>query len=352
MVKPLPASAHAADNDDCAIVVAMGNYQELTPLRGPAPDAVKFCTWLREKGGLKDTNIKLIVDDALGKPGNNEIEKAVDDLEVRLKKRKGRRLYFYFAGHGLAPEFNEVAMVPADAKEGALQHRCFGMTKCIDFFIKTGFFDELVVFMDCCREREVVETIGFPYQVTDRFLNAAPTVNYFALLAAGDGAKSFEVRDLTPDEERKFRGLMTTALIDGLNGALGAIDANGNITSTSLSRYVAARVEEEAREQGLPQKIDPPKPPVSEITFCSVAKDQIPTIAFKLIVGPQSAGKPIMMLNEDTKALQTEGPGQQGDVLTFTLEGHAHYHLIVPGHQPVPVNATSLPSDPPDVPLP
>lgn len=351
MPEPPLAREQITEDDDCAIVVAMGNYEELTQLRGPAPDAVKFCTWLREKGGLKDTNIKLIVNDELGRPKNEDIPKALNELGVRMQKRKGRRLYFYYAGHGLAPEFNDIAMVPANAMQGALEHTCFSVTKCMNFFINTGFFDELIIFMDCCREREEVPTIPLPYKFDKPFLNAKK-VNHFVLMAAGDGAKSFEVRALDPAEEGKFRGLMTTALIEGLNGAPGAIDANGNVTATSLSRYVATRVKEEAREKGLPQQIDNPKPPDREIVFYTVAKDQIPTIALRLVIGPQSAGKPIMLLNEDTKAMETQGPGEQGDVLTFTLEGHAHYHLIVPGHQPVPVNPAAMPSDQPDVPLP
>jgi hypothetical protein len=350
-VPPPPASGQAVENDDCALVVAMSKYKELARLRGPAPDAVKFCTWLHEKGGLKLENIKLVNSDEDGQPVNREIIDALSKLGIRMKQRRGRRLYVYYAGHGLGPEFNDVAMVPADAAKDLLEETCYSLNRCMDLFVKTGFFDELVVFMDCCREREEVPTIGLPFKFEGPFKDAKP-VNHFALLAAGDGAKAFEVPELSEEDERQFRGLMTTALIDGLNGAPGAIDANNNVTSTSLSHYVATRVQEQARERGLPQTIDRPKPPATEIVFYSVPEGQVPTIELPLVVGPQSAGQPIMLLNSSTGEMVTEGARQEGEIITVVLKGNARYQLIIPGRQPVVVDPALLPSQPDNVQLP
>lgn len=359
--KPVPVDADAEappaaieqppGNDDCALVVAIGNYMELTPLRGPGPDAIKFCNWLREKGGLKVENIKLVDADEPGKPVNADIRDALIKLGVRMKKRRGRRLYFYYAGHGLGPSFNDVALVPADAAQDLLVETCLGLNHCIDFFVKTGFFDELVVFMDCCREREEVPTIGLPFNFKEPF-SGAKQVNHFVLMAAGDGAKSFEVRKLTDAEESNFRGLMTTALIEGLSGAAGAIDPNNNVTSASLSHYVSTRVQEEAKARGLPQVIDRPKPPAQEIIFYTVPADQIPVIRQGLIVGPQSAGKPVMILNLTTNDMVTEPPRQENEVITAVLRGNARYQLIVPGMQPVVIDPATLSREPDDVQLP
>jgi len=348
---PPAANGQVAENDDCALVVAMGNYMELTPLRGPGPDAIRFCNWLREKGGLKLENIKLVDNDEPGRPVNSDIRDALIKLGVRMKKRRGRRLYFYYAGHGLGPSFNDVALVPADAAQDLLVETCLGLNQCIDFFVKTGFFDELVVFMDCCREREEVPTIGLPFSFKEPFEDAKQ-VNHFVLMAAGDGAKSFEVRTLTEEEESQFRGLMTSALIEGLSGAPGAIDPDNNVTSASLSHYVATRVQEQARERGLPQAIDRPKPPAKEIVFYAVPADKIPTIELPLVVGPHSAGKSIMILNSSTGEMITEDPRQEGEVITVVLKGNARYQLIVPGHQPAVIDPATLPSKPGNVQLP
>jgi hypothetical protein len=346
-----PAANDDAQSEDCALVVAIGNYRELTPLRGPGPDAIRFVQWLREKGGLKDENIALVDANEPGKPVNTDIRDALIRLGVRMNKRRGRRLYFYYAGHGLGPTFNEVAMVPADAAQDMLESACFGLNHCIDFFVKTGFFDELVVFMDCCREREEVPTIGLPFKFERRF-EGGKEVNHFVLMAAGDGAKSFEVRDLTPDEERRFRGLMTTALIEGLNGAAGAIDSNNNVTSASLSHYVAKRVEEEAKALALPQAIDKPKPPREEIIFFRVPAAQVPTVRLRMIVGPKSAGQPIMIQNLKTGVTITEQPRQQGEAIEVILAGNARYQMIIPGLQPQVVDPAEFPAEPPDVQLP
>jgi len=349
---PQPANDDTGQNEDCALVVAIGNYRELTPLRGPGPDAIRFCTWLREKGGLKIENIKLVDGNEPGRPVNSEIVDALVKLRIRMNKRRGRRLYFYYAGHGLGPTFNDVAIVPADAAQGMLVATCYGLNQCIDYFVKTGFFDELVVFMDCCREREEVTTIPLPFKFERPFENARGQVNHFTLLAAGDGAKSFEVRDLTPAQERKFRGIMTMALIDGLNGAAGAIDSNNNVTSTSLARYVATRVEEEARINQLDQVIDKPKPPQQEIVFFTIPPAQVPRIELRLIIGPQTAGQEIRVQNLSTLAMDTREGQPEGSVITVTIEGNARYQLILPGRQPVVIDPAIIASEPNDVPLP
>ena len=348
------AGDEAGQNEDCALVVAIGNYKELTPLRGPGPDAIRFCTWLREKGGLKIENIKLVDGTEPGRPVNSDIRDALIKLGVRMNTRRGRRLYFYYAGHGLGPKFNEVAIVPADAAQGMLEDACFGLNHCIDFFVKTGFFDELVVFMDCCREREEVPTIGLPFKFERPFKNARPHVNHFVLMAVGDGAKSFEVRDLSLDQERRFRGIMTAALIEGLNGAPGAIDANNNVTSASLSRYVATRVEEEAKAQKPPldQVIDTPKPPQQEIIFLTIPPDQIPTVELRLIVGPQTAGQQILIQNLSTLAMDTRAGQPEGSVIAVPIKGNARYQLILPNRHPVVIDPAVLTSEPNDVPLP
>ena len=351
-VSPSPAPDTTLENEDCALVVAIGNYMELTPLRGPGPDAIRFCTWLREKGGLKVENIKLVDANEQGKPVNSDIRDALIRLGVRHKKRRGRRLYFYYAGHGLGPSFNEVALVPADAAQDLLVDACLGLNQCVDFFVKTGFFDELVVFMDCCRERVDVPTIKLPFAFEKPFDGAKPPVNHFVMMAAGDGAKSFEVRNLSEAEESTFRGLMTTALIEGLNGAPGAIDAHNNVTSSSLSYYVANRVQQEATDRGLSQVVDKPKPPAVEIVFYKVPDDQIPSIDLKFVVGPQTAGQPVTLLNQSTSQTDTQTPQTVGEIITFTIKGNARYQLIVPNRPAVVVDPATLSRVPADVQLP
>lgn len=154
------------------------------------------------------------------------------------------------------------------------------------------------------------------------------------------------------DEERKFRGLMTKALIEGLNGAPGAIDANNNITSASLAHFVEKRVEALARDAQVQQAVDKPKPPATEIVFYRLTDDKISKIRLGLIVGPETAGKQIIMLNLRTSKMVTSPGASKGARLEFEIEGNAHYQLIVPGRQPVVVDPAELAAEPADVPLP
>ena len=117
------------NSEDFAIVVGINAYPQLTPLRGALQDANMFKNWLiSPKGGdLPDTNVKTILspdgfasDPFDASPIKRDIDRALRDfglgnIDLEDPQPIGRRLYFYFSGHGVGPNFDEVAMLMADA---------------------------------------------------------------------------------------------------------------------------------------------------------------------------------------------------------------------------------------------
>lgn len=278
---------------------------------------------------MPEDNIKLVRGNGDGTPINQDIKEAMKQLDVRERKRRGSRLYFYYAGHGIGPMFNDVALIPADASVDEYDHTFFGIALCFDFFVKTGFFDEVVAFLDCCREELAVKAIGFPWE-EDQFTDAAAAgVNLFAMVGSTHGGKSNELRT-PPLDELRYRGLMTEVLLDGLNGAPGAIDAaSGAVTTESLLTYVRRRVEAEATARSLPQRVDPFAHPGPAMTL--LAQPTIATLALGITVGPQSAGVAMFVQNMRTMVKTPIAAGTAGQKLPdIPIAADTRHQLIVP----------------------
>ena len=99
--------------DDYAIVIGLNDYPQFgsqgRPLAGAIEDAERFATWLKDTktgGGLPQDNCKEILStpDPLA-PNKLGIDLALGSLITQAKVAGGgRRLYFYFSGHGQAEE--------------------------------------------------------------------------------------------------------------------------------------------------------------------------------------------------------------------------------------------------------
>lgn len=251
------------------------------------------------------------------------------DLGVRMRTRRGARLYFYYAGHGLGPDFKEVALIPADAAVDEVNDSFLGIRRCLDFFVETGFFDEIVAFLDCCRESAAIAPIGFPW-AAGLFEGANAPANVFALIGSTHGGTSNELR-VPPLDEIKYRGLMTEVLLDGLNGAPGAIDPTTNaVTTDSLSDYVIRRVKAEAATRAVFQAADPYTRANPVLTLASFA-GAAATVTLFVTVGPQSAGVPLQVQNLRTMQRLPLPAGTAGQTLPpVQIAGDTRHQLIVP----------------------
>ena len=150
--------------NDRTIVVGVKDYPSLGNLDGPENDARDFEAWLLDPtgGGVPQGNIKRILSSDFvatanpldAEPTTVRLQRAFDglyDLGEANGGKAGRRLYVYLAGHGVAPSLEDAALLMANAARGRSGYHISGRTYA-NWFRQSAFFDEIVLFMDCCRE--------------------------------------------------------------------------------------------------------------------------------------------------------------------------------------------------------
>ena len=257
------------NSNDYAIIIGLQNYPGIGNLGGPENDARAFRDWVISPTGghVPDdsdapddgaVHLQLILSSSFkpfklarhAHPVVSEIQNAFLKLhEIHLQNidrgtpRIGRRLYIYMAGHGIAPSASravnqyESALLMADASSlfygssyhipGAYTASWFGLNDC---------FEEVYLFMDCCRGSESVFSIN-EFLPSEGTSDTAKRCYMFSTKWAQNARER-----AMPDEAGAVRGVFTKTLLMGLSGgALIADPANpgqGIITVSSLKGYI------------------------------------------------------------------------------------------------------------------
>jgi len=285
-------------NTDWAIVVGIQSYPEMPPLEGPENDAQDFYDWLiDEKGGaVPPKQVKLIItpedkvpfkDSENAVPNFDQIEKAAYQLVTLAGKKPlkdghkyiGRRLYLYFAGHGFAPREEQTALIMANATKiriGAGYH-WLGQRNA-EWFYQAGYFDEVVLLMDCCRNYGGPE-VSWPW-AADTAPDFQQRVKRFYAFATGWTLDARGQRD----NAGKVHGIFTQALLDGLrkNGNAPNSDV---VTTDSLSVYIQSRLPD----------LQPSDFRVDSFEVGKVS-GQVGGFPVTIIVPPQAVGKNIEVI--------------------------------------------------------
>lgn len=225
-----------------AIVVGIQAYPELPPaLQGPNNDARKFFTWVTTQGGVDAVagHATLILDDdppaqtaVNARPTPEVIKYQFDLLEDEALRspsgRAGDRLYLYLSGHGFGQSLNDAALLMANATQRRTRHHIPGRLWA-DHFFSNGFFSEVLLFLDCCRERYSTATLNGPGTA----MCPAPPAGSrcFYGFAAKYGKLAVE-RAI----DGRMSGIFTATLLDALTG--GASEDDGRITGESLKAYL------------------------------------------------------------------------------------------------------------------
>lgn len=255
-------------NEDYGIVIGLKHYPGIDdpdngqpPLEGPENDAQAFYDWLIDKDGgyVPEKHVERIlssqypmVDDLLqAKPVVTDVQNAFMRLAIQSRDnakkgaglRVGRRLYIFMAGHGIAPDRYgenkaewEAALLMANAEPpnlGATFHIPGAYTA--SWFASNDVFDEIFLFMDCCRESALVQTMNFFLQAKGTSMKAKRCFIF------GTRWSRSSREHAMPDEDNKVRGVFTKTLILGLKGAAALpVDATetGRITVASLKSYL------------------------------------------------------------------------------------------------------------------
>jgi Caspase domain len=306
--------------DHWGIVIGIDAYPQLRPLQAARTDATRFSEWLQSEdgGSLPVSNIKLVLspsqfpnDPLDAAPVQRDILRGLQGIGVRENRRLGQRLYFYFAGHGVGPAFDDVGMLLADAAMDLLNNN-LGLRPYRSFFRTFGLFDEVVFILDCCRDpRGGFITQAPPFTWEPKPL--PPRVNDCVILAAPWGEKAFEPTAAASGERR---GLLTAALLEALNGKTDAIDPSGKVTSYSVRNYLKKRVPAMAAEKNLQQ--EPRVEAEEEIVFATFQGASLPKVQTQ-IIAPSGLLGTLVLKTEDGREIERRPTAQAAAASTIWL---------------------------------
>ncbi len=236
--------------NDWAVIVGIQMYPGLDdptspgylPLLGPVNDATAFAEWACscEGGDVPKENVTLIRQIYSSLPSVDEARPIDEDIRLAFKKHydrginnglhAGRRLYIYMAGHGIEVPPNQPALLMANAAPRQFNNHFLGRGYA-DWFFRAGFFDEILLFMDCCRDNF---PLAQPNNVKFDPLNVVDAVDRVRYLY-GFGTK-WSRRSRERSMDGVTRGVFSAALLAGLKG--GAADRQGQVTAASLRQFL------------------------------------------------------------------------------------------------------------------
>jgi len=242
---------------DFAILVGIKTYPKaakLTPLKGPHHDLDRIEKWLltsKSAGGAGlDSKCILRLTETANTNGNaqlSDIKTAVLAVKELAKAQRpgesrpwARRLYLYFAGHGVFPpqadHFNwfETAFLAEDWQPD-LAGQYIPVFELSLFLMQAGYFEEIVVITDACRSK-MLATV--PKQSISFTLDPNPEGKVSRLLVCYAAS---------PNEfaaEHNFDGTDNGVFTKALSEALVAAprNASGQLTRAELKDFVSKRV--------------------------------------------------------------------------------------------------------------
>ncbi len=235
---------------DYALVIGLNDYPGFgsrgRPLAGAIGDAERFAAWLTNTelgGGLPEGNCTLLrsTADPLG-PSQHIIDLELGALLKRARIAGGRRLYFYFSGHGQAWSSTNVALCLSHWSPDMYRNAALSSELYRDVLLRCSPFSEIVVLLDCCRVLSVgaagaESDIGCAMPATD----AKGSMVAYAAQFQNPAMEATQGAGGARDEEGAVvRGHFTTGLLAALNGA--AARAQGGVTATALKRYLEVNV--------------------------------------------------------------------------------------------------------------
>ena len=244
-----------------AVVIGINHYtppeqQGLKTLKGAIQDAQDFYEWVTTKGGVPKNNCHLIL--STDDPKNpTPIKKEVDDALVKINQavvandnKNADRLYYYFAGHGLEVHLDKYnnGMCMADWTEWNQNSSALSSRSYEQKFLNEGLFKEVVIFLDCCRNKKYDFNPQGPPDI--RQIGPNDQTKYLVGFAAQSKNEAYEMA-------QEPRGIFTKVLLEGLNGSA---EREGNrISAESLVDYVIIHCPSQAQDAGFSQKPEFPR---------------------------------------------------------------------------------------------
>ena len=235
---------------DFAVVIGIRDYAHLEALDGAFEDAKHIRDWLLTLGKVREDHLRFLVGDGgeYGEPTVATVEAAFDEILDAARAQGARRLYVYFAGHGLSPAVSRLSLLAGDARIENLG-RAIDSKGYEDALGGLPLFPEQIFWYDCCRfyDRRAQDPRPptFTHDPPERPAGFKQMVQYGA--GFNDSANERPHLGIT-------RGIFTQALLEGLYGAAARpVHQDAVVVAADLGTFVAWRVDQLARELNLSQ---------------------------------------------------------------------------------------------------
>jgi hypothetical protein len=223
---------------DFGLVVGVDHYPHFRPLQGAVADAKNFHAWMcdGDGGAVEPPHGRLIVSTPEPPtPIHSQIDAAFGELIAAADiLGGGRRLYFYFSGHGatcVGGPTDDVALLLATWSRSfarlALSSRAYKGE-----LATLGLFEEVVILLDCCRGT-AERVVGLPPTMTPSLASTPFPTREFVAYATEAGRSAFEVPN-----GQLWQGVFTRHLMSILRRSAHGIEACE--LKDTLEREIAA----------------------------------------------------------------------------------------------------------------
>jgi hypothetical protein len=237
-----------AATDHYALLLAINHYPGLSDLAGPENDALAFREWLLDPDGgalepghlalIKSSDFADTPDPYDANPTDSQLKKVLNQwlkVDGKWRDHVGQRIYLFFAGHGFtAGTLTDPVLFTAQAQ---LDDRTYiAAYRYAGKIVNAGFFDEVVLIMDCCQDVLKAATIAEPsWSPPDRM--CSDRVQFMVALGAPRGRKAFE--QSSPPQAAPpgappaaVHGYFSSVFLDALRTAPS--DAQGDVTARAV----------------------------------------------------------------------------------------------------------------------
>ena len=229
-----------------ALIIGIENYSRTPKASYANLDAKFFYEYAKNNFGIKDENIKLLID--------NEAN-LIDTLSALNKwlpgkVRKGQtELIIYFAGHGLASnDGKELYLLPQDGDSDLLARTGISRTELFDTITKLKP-KNVTIFLDTCysgvsRDEEILLASARPVKIVADKQTTIP--DNFTIFSAS------QLDQISSGLKEAKHGIFSYYLMKGLEGKADA-NKDKDITNGELLAYMDQNVAQKASELGRQQ---------------------------------------------------------------------------------------------------
>jgi len=267
-----------------AVVIGINDYLK-RPLKGAVADATEFSNWLIQNNHVTAANLKLLVSASSNQvAATHDIDKAfvsiLNDAEAHREEKN--RLYFYFSGHGIGVSYTNTGLC-LRFWDNDLPNYNISTREYQDTLVNKAIFDEILIFLDCCRDYDFLIEPHKPS--LDRTRIGERQTSVLTCYSTAYGKLSYEIqKEINGEDSNNKRGAFTSFLLEGLKGDAD-VDGDGFITGDDLVNHISANFKTYALKYNKEQAAEATvSNNGNKINICSVAKTTAKhnyTITFK-----------------------------------------------------------------------